>query len=125
MKNLRKYLTINSLFSVVSGLTMLLLSNKLNEMFSISNAYVFPIIGANLLVFALFVWYVANKQITNKPLVTIISALDLLWVLGSITIVIFRLFEISKVGNTCIIIVAIWIAFLAYQQFKNNKGKNE
>ena len=121
MKELKKYLIINSIFSAISGLTMLLFSNRLNELCNISNDYIFPIIGANLLVFSAFVWYVSNKKLTNKILVNIISLLDLLWVLGSFVIVGFGLFNISKEGNILISIVAIWIAFLAYKQFKNNK----
>ncbi len=121
MNELKKYLTINSLFSALCGLAMLLISGNLSELFNISNTYVFPIIGANLLVFSAFVWYVSKKQLTNKTLVNIISFLDLLWVFGSFAIVAFRLFELSNVGNILIIIVAIWIACLAYKQFKNNR----
>ena len=100
---------------------MLIISSKLNDLFNIDNAYVFPIIGANLLVFSAFVLFVAKKQLANKTLVNIITTLDFLWVLGSIVIVGFGIFNISKVGNIFISIVAVWIAFLAYQQFKNNK----
>lgn len=121
MKELKKYLTINSIFSAISGLTMLLFSSKLNDLFAINNGYIFPIIGANLLVFATFVWYVSNKQLSNKMLVTTISILDLLWVVGSFAIVVLGLLDISKIGNAIISIVAIWIGFLAYKQFKNNK----
>jgi hypothetical protein len=120
MTELKKYLTINSLFSAVSGLIMLLFSTQLNDLFAIANAYIFPIIGANLLVFAVFVWYVSKKQLTNKKLVTTISILDLIWVFSSFTIVLLGLFDLSRNGNILIIIVAIWIAFLAYKQFKNN-----
>jgi hypothetical protein len=123
MKELKKYLTINSTFSALSGLTMLLFSNKLNDLFGITNACVFPVIGANLLIFSLFVWYVSKKQLTNKTLVTTITILDLLWVLGSFAVVFLDLTEISKTGNILICIVAIWIAFLGYKQFQNNKVK--
>jgi hypothetical protein len=121
MKELKKYLTINSIFSAISGLTMLLFSSSLNNLFAIENAYIFPIIGANLLFFSAFVWYVYNKKLTNIILVNLISILDLLWVLGSFAIVGFGLFNISKLGNISISMVAIWIAFLAYKQFTNNK----
>jgi hypothetical protein len=121
MKELKKYLTINSWFSAISGLIMLLLSSQLNGLFNIDNDYVFPIIGANLLIFSAFVWYVCSKQVTNKILVNTISILDLVWVLGSFAIVGFGLFNISRIGNVIISIVAFWIAFLAYKQFKNNK----
>jgi hypothetical protein len=120
MKELKKYLTINSLFSAISGLTMLLFSSRLNDLFNIENSYVFPIIGANLLIFSIFVLYVSSKQVTNKILVNTITILDLLWVAGSFAIVLLGLFAISQTGNILISIVAIWIAFLAYKQYKNN-----
>ena len=121
MNTLKKYLSINSIFSAISGLTMLLFSNKLNILFAIDNAYVFPMIGANLLLFSAIVCYVSNKQLTNKMFVNLISILDLLWVIGSFAIVGFKLFNISNTGNIAISIVAIWIAFLAYKQYSNNK----
>ncbi len=121
MKELKKYLTINSLFSGVSSLIMLLFSSKLNKYFNIDNPYVFPIIGANLLIFSAFAWYVSSQKLSNKILVNTISILDLLWVLGSFVIVIFNFFDLSKNSYPLIVIIAIWIAFLAYKQFKNNK----
>jgi hypothetical protein len=121
MTILKRYLRINSLFSAFSGLLMLLCSTSLNDLFHIQNGYVFPLIGANLLAFAAFVGYVSSKQLTNKTLISIISILDLLWVFGSFVIVLFNLFDLSRIGNMLIIAVAIWIGFLAYKQFKHNK----
>ncbi|MDD5150465.1 MAG: hypothetical protein PHC28_08265 [Flavobacterium sp.] len=121
MKELKKYLTINSIFSVLSGLTMLLFSTYLKKFFNINNNYVFPVIGSNLLIFSIFVWYVYSKQLTNKLLVTIITIFDVLWVFGSFFILLFGLFDLSKNGKVITTIVAVWIAFLAYSQFKNNK----
>lgn len=121
MKELKTYLTVNSIFSALSGLTMLLFVGQLNELFGINNTYVFPVIGANLLIFSAFIFFVSVKQLSNKGLVTTITILDLFWVVGSFVIVAFGLFDISKSGNILIGIVAIWIAFLAYKQFKNNK----
>ena len=123
MKELKKYLIINSTFSAVSGLAMLILSSNLNELFQIDNIYVFPFIGVNLLFFAAFVWYVSSKQLTNKTLVTTITILDILWVLGSLVIVSLDLFDLSKVGNILIGVVAVWIAFLAYKQFINSGNR--
>lgn len=121
MNDLKKYLTVNSIFSGISGLTMLLFSTQLNKLFNLDNIYAFPVIGSNLLIFSIFVFYVSSKQLANKFLVTTITILDGLWVLGSFTIVLLGLFDLSKNGNILISIVAVWIAFLAYKQFKNNK----
>lgn len=123
MKELKKYLTINAVFSAISGLTMLLFSSNLNKLFTIDNVYVFPIIGSNLLIFAAFVWFVSSRQLTTKILVTTITVLDAFWVLGSLAIVSLGLFDLSLKGNILISIVAVWIAFLAYKQFKHNGQK--
>lgn len=121
MKQLKTYLIINSIFSAISGLIMLVFVKNLNDLFGINNAYVFPIIGVNLLVFSAFVLIVSIKQLSNRILVSTITILDLLWVLGSLVIVVFGLFSISKSGNILIGVVAIWIAILTYKQFQHNK----
>lgn len=110
---------MNSIFSALSGLAMLLFSDPLNRLFHIVNLYVFPSLGANLLVFAVFVAYVSSKQLHNKILVLTITTLDSLWVLGSVAIVCLGLFNLSQNGYVIISIVAVWILFLAYMQFKN------
>lgn len=121
MKELKKYLTINSIFSAICGIIMLVLSSGLNSFFNTQNEYIFPIIGLNLIIFSGFVWFVSQKQLANKILVNLISGLDALWVLGSLIIILFGLFDLSRNGNILIGIVALWIAFLGYKQFKNNK----
>jgi hypothetical protein len=121
MKTLKTYLTLNSAFSALSGLVMLLFAKQLNDIFEIRHQLVFPIIGANLLVFAMLLFWVLKKQLTNKLLIKIIITLDILWVIGSAVIVAFDLFELSKKGYIIIAIVAVWIAFLAYKQQENNR----
>ena len=120
MAKLKKYLIVNSFFSGLTGLVMLLLTSYLNTLFGITNEYVFPIIGLNLLIFSGFVYFVSLKQINNKVLVNLISGLDALWVLGSVLILMLGLFNISETGNIIIGVVALWIAFLGYKQFRNN-----
>jgi hypothetical protein len=122
MKELKKYLTINGAFSIISGSGMILFSSYPNELFEIDNQYVFPIVGVNLLFFGSFVIYVSRRYLRNKRLINIITSLDALWVLGSLAIIIFELFDLSKSGNIVIGIVAAWIAFLGYKQFTNNKN---
>jgi hypothetical protein len=121
MKTLKTYLTINSAFSALSGIVMLLFSKQLNDLFGIDHEFVFPFIGGNLIIFAVFVYWVSAKQLSNRLLVKIITTLDILWVVGSAIIVGFGLFELSKMGYILIAIVAVWIAFLAYRQQENNK----
>lgn len=124
-KTLQKYLKINSLFSAFSGLTMLLFSSALNAFLGINHLYVFPIIGANLLLFSIMVWYVAHRHSTNSRLVNIITILDGAWVAGSLIIILFQMFDLTKNGYLLIGIVAIWIGFIGYQQFANNTSNTK
>jgi hypothetical protein len=121
MQALQKYLNINSLFSAFSGIVMLVFSNALHRLFNIENPYVFPFIGVNLLFFAVFVFFVAKKHLANKLLINIIATLDALWVLGSLAILLLQAFNLSSTGYLLIALVALWIAFLGYQQFKYNR----
>ncbi len=122
MRELKKYLLINSAFSGLSGLALVFISDHINTLFNIDNTIVLPAIGINLLVFSLIVYYVAVKQLKRNSLVTLISALDLLWVIGSAAIILFQLFNLSSAGYIIIGVVAIWIAFLGSMQIKYNKG---
>ncbi len=101
---------------------MVLFSGKLNTFFNISNPYIFPVLGINLLVFAVFVGYVVQKKIHDKRFVNLISGLDALWVVGSLGIVVFQLFDLTSNGYTVIGLVAVWIGFLGYKQFVNNNN---
>ena len=119
MKTLKTYLRINSAFSMLTGVLMVLFSDKLMKFFnSIDDQYLFDTIGLNLIAFALFVWYVSTKQLQNVILVKLISFLDIIWVIGSFIIVLFQLFNLSLNGYILITIVAIWVGFLAYKQLK-------
>jgi len=121
MKELRTYLRINSIFSLLTGVMMAYFSKTILIFFNLdmaNNQYLFEIIGLNLFLFALFVWYVSAKRLQSVMLVKLISFLDIIWVIGSCIIVIFQLFNLSVKGYYLILIVAIWIGFLAYKQLK-------
>ena len=113
------YLTINGLFSAISGLAMLIFSKSFNDFFQVVNTYVFPLIGINLLPFSIFVLYVSRYQLKNKSLVTLIVILDVLWVVGSVVIISLDLFDLALNGKILMAVVAVWIGFLGYKQFQN------
>jgi len=122
MNTLKTYLRINSAFSLISGVALAHYSDELFDFFGVlNNNFSLDIIGLSLFVFALFVWYVSAKQLHNIMLVKLISFLDVLWVFGSIVIVVFQLFNLSTKGYYLISLVAFWVGFLAYKQLVNNK----
>ena len=123
MRKLRIYLRINSIFSLFIGIVMTYFSDELLEFFKIENKrYLLDVIGLNLIVFGLFVWYVSLKPLVQPALAKIISLLDIGWVVGSLLIVAFQLFDLSKGGYILISLVAVWISFLAYKQLRGIKA---
>jgi hypothetical protein len=122
MQQLKKYLLINSAFSAISGLFLAFASSTANWLMGVSNTIVLPIIGINLLVFSLFVYYVAMKQLKNKTLVNLITGLDFAWVVGSLIIVFSQLFGLCNPGYIITLLVSIWIGYLGWMQFKYNRA---
>lgn len=121
---LKRYLLINSCFSLFTGILMLILTQQLNMFFDITNSWVFRIIGLNLVLFSLFVLFVALSKPIKQLLVKIIISLDALWVIGSISIIVFRLFQLSPIGYLLIGIIALLIGFLAFKQYQHYPQKN-
>lgn len=121
MDKLKFYLKINSLFSGFSALILVLFHPFIAQKFNISSSLILILIGIVLFIFSITVAIVAIKFLGIKMLVRIISLLDLAWVLGSFTILFFQLFNLSTIAYVVILIVALWISFLAYQQLKNSK----
>lgn len=118
MKNLNKYLKINSAFSGLNGLVLLVLSDKISVLFSVHNDLFFSVIGINLIVFAIFVYYVSLKKNDKKIFVNLIITLDALWVVASSIIVKGQLFNISFEGYLIITCVAIIVGYLGVKQYK-------
>lgn len=121
MVQLKKLLLINASFSFFCGFVMLSFSGMLQSFFGFSNAYVFPIIGGNLLFFAACVYLVAMKFLNQKLLINIISSLDGLWVIGSIVISGFQLFNLTSNGYLAISLVAMLIGYFGYSQYSLNQ----
>ena len=113
---------LNSAFSALSGLLLTFSAKTFNALLGISNTIVLPIIGINLLIFSLVVYYVAVKQLKTSSLVNLITGLDVLWVVGSAFLIFLQLFSLTTIGYVIIGAVAIWIGYLAFMQFKYNEG---
>ena len=121
MSSPKNYLQINGGFSLLSSLVMLLLSGFLANVFALESRIAFLVIGAGLLFFGGFVFYVAQKQPGNKTLIQVITIMDAFWVLGSLIIVVFQLFNLSSTGYLLITAVMVIIAFFAINQYRYNK----
>lgn len=116
MNYLQKALRLNAIFSSTSGITLLLYSNQIDDIFETNNPRVFQIIGLLLLFFTITIVYEIFKQ---RPIAVLwIIVQDFLWVLGSFIIIVFNPFEISKSGNSTIATIAFVVLFMGVNQTK-------
>lgn len=121
MKELEKWMSINATFSAFNGLSMFLFNDQIQALLGFQQSSVLLIIGAGLVVFSIGILYVITKRLGNKQLVHTISLLDGFWVLGSLLIVIFQLFDLSPIGYGIISVIAIIVGLFGYQQYRHNR----
>lgn len=81
---LRKALRGNAVFSGISGATFLIASGLVAVMLdAYDHIGKIHLVGANLLAFSAFLFYLASRDSIAKPIVLAVIAADALWVGGS------------------------------------------
>jgi hypothetical protein len=121
MISLRNVLLINAVSSGATGIGLVVLADTVAELFGTSAAGAVMGVGIFLVVFAAGVLNEALQRTTRITHVYIIIALDILWVIGSVAIVLPQLFNLSAIGYITITAVALWVAAMAYLQMKGVK----
>ena len=116
MNSLKKALKGNAIFSTLSSLIMLGFYPQLASLFGLENSLPFLVIGVGLLFFAATIVY-EIKHLRSKGVLWIIIQ-DLIWVIGSILLLIIQPFGISTIGNILIADVAIVIFIFAVLQYR-------
>jgi len=113
MKNLNNYLTANFIFSGLSGILILVFNERfLMNYLGLKNSSILYFIGAGLILFSIFIYYVVKKRFGDFKIIFIISILDTFWVLGSFAITFFDLFNINPQSYPLINLVALWVGLL-------------
>ena len=116
MNTLQKTLLTNAIFSGVSGITLIIFHMGIAKHFGIENGQIFWIIGIGLLLFAASIVYEIRRQKATGVLAIIFQ--DFLWVIGSVLLLVLQPFDLSKVGNITILVVALMVLFLGIGQAK-------
>ncbi|MFZ6014117.1 MAG: hypothetical protein ACOYXT_27495 [Bacteroidota bacterium] len=111
---MKRALGINVIFSALSGLALVAFHNIFASLFEVKEVTVFWIIGVALLFFASTILYEIRKL--NKIRITWIIIQDLLWVMGSIYLLLADPFDISRTGNYIIAAVAFIVLMMAINQ---------
>ena len=121
MLTLRNVLLINAVSSGATGLLLVLFSDFFASLFGIESVSPFLETGIFLLAFAGFVFYEGRRSNTNTGRIRLIIALDTLWVVGSILLLMLQPAAITLIGNVFIAAVALWVAAMAVLQFRGLK----
>ncbi|WP_298899724.1 SRPBCC family protein [uncultured Psychroserpens sp.] len=114
MNTLQKSLIANAVFSSTCGIISILFKNDLERLFGIASNNSFLILGILLLIFTLTLVIEVKKQRALSVLWIIIQ--DLLWVIGSVILLLFDPFDITTEGHVIITIVAFVVLQLAFVQ---------
>ncbi len=121
MKTLKNVLLLNAVSSGATGIGLIVFAASVSELFGIIDYRALWGVGAFLFSFACLVFIESKRFPHNLSMVKLIIALDVMWVLGSFSIVLLQMFHLSGVGYFAISLVAIWVSAMAYLQINGVK----
>ncbi|NJN83022.1 MAG: hypothetical protein HC802_12570 [Caldilineaceae bacterium] len=116
----RNVLRANAIFSVVSGLLLLLGATQVVEWLGLagdSAVLILRTMGAGLLFFAAYVGWVASRRPINRTALKLIAALDALWILLSALLLVSGALGLTSTGNWIVFLVADMVLVLALLEF--------
>ena len=116
MTTLKNVLLVNAVTSGLTGVGLILFSTSIATIFGIAESWPLTGTGVFLFLFAAFVGLVASQRTIRQNLVRTIITLDILWVVGSLAIVVPQLFGLTILGYASIAAVAGWVGLMAYLQ---------
>ena len=116
-QGLRYALRSNGIFSLTSGTIMTVLAVTVaNNWLGIDHVWPIRAIGIGLLFFAGSLFYDASRPQLNLAKAEFTIVQDVLWVIGSIIIVVFDPVDLSTDGQRLVGAVALVVAFFAIIQ---------
>ncbi|MBL0743123.1 hypothetical protein [Chryseolinea lacunae] len=121
MITLRNVLLINAISSGATGFLLVVFPGFIANLFAVDAVMPFAEVGIFLLVFAAFVLYESRRKTVNVSRIYGIVAADTLWVIASALLLGIRPVAFSVLGNLFVAGVALWVAAMAYLQFRGVK----
>ena len=114
---LRRALLANSIFSALSGLFFLLGAAPISAFLGLDMPMMIRFLGVDLLIFGAIVYKVATASPINRTFATVIVALDVVWVIGSIALIFGNIVPLTTGGKWAIAIVADVVTCFAIAQY--------
>jgi hypothetical protein len=121
MTALRNVLMINAISSGITGLVLVIVPGFVANLFATSNTTALVGVGIFLVAFAAMVFVASLQDPLREKTVRLIVALDTIWVLTSLAIIVLQLLDVSTLGYFLIGAVAAWVALMAYLQFNGKR----
>jgi hypothetical protein len=122
MTTLKNVLLLNGVSSGATALLLVLFPSAIATIFGTTSTLPFIGAGIFLLIFAAFVLNESRQNPLRTGMIKIILVLDILWVIDSLALVVFQLFDLSFWGYLLIGGVALWVAVMAFLQQKGLKS---
>jgi len=116
MNRLKNILMINAVSSGATALLLIAFSGLAAELFGTSQTFPYLGVGIFLLLFASYVYIQSRKKPLHSKNVQSIIAIDVLWVIGSLIIILPQLFGLTQFGYILIGAAALWVAAMAILQ---------
>ena len=117
----RTFLRMNAVFSLLTAVPLLLAAGAVAPFIFADPAewaiWVLRGLGAGLVGFAGLVYALSAYKFVSRAMVNEISFLDLLWVMGSIVLIVFPGRLLTPDGTMIVAAVAVVVAFFAVSQF--------
>ena len=117
MTTLRNVFLINAITSGITGLVLAVVPGFVANLFATSNTTALVGVGIFLVAFAALIFVASLQNPLREKTVSLIVALDTLWVLTSLGIIVLQLLDVSTLGYLLIGAVGAWVALMAYLQF--------
>ncbi len=103
---LRTILYANVAFTTISALVLLLASSAVAQFMGLANGSILLAVGVGLAIFAADVAWVATRDNLNRSYVTTIAIADVLWVVGSVVLLVGGWVEFTTAGKWAVAIIA-------------------
>ena len=116
-QTLRRALKGNALFSLLSGIVILIFTKQLANVMSMSGTMSLYIVGSALILFGISLFADARRETINKKSATSTIVMDMVWVAGSCAALIVPL-GLSGSAKGLITVTALIVGFFAIWQWK-------
>jgi hypothetical protein len=113
---LQKAVRGNAVFSGISGLLAVVMAPAAANLMGLSSSIEITIIGFGLLGYVPLLLWIASRQPVNTALAQTIIGLDILWVIGSLALILADPFGLTASGKWVVGILADIVALFALAQ---------